>query len=152
MLATVWVLGWIVRVSVWILLIGSGVWLYRSLKLRGLPWLGAYFVLSILSSLITPRIVRHMVDTDTHPFGWTVGNLLVHLYQYQVLTNACISLIVAILILSDIVSLVSKSDATLALGLMRPLLLLHERTGVLGVALIALTLVYPTLVIVFWIA
>jgi len=148
----IWTVAWILRVTYWILLIVSGIWLYRVLKLRALPWLGVHFALSIILGFITDGIVRQLITEGTPPFGWTSTDFAMRLSSYHFLTHCIVNILVILLALSEIIFLMSKSDPTQVPTPMRPFLLIQRRMTVVGTVLILLTLAYPSLIMAFWIA
>jgi hypothetical protein len=139
------------HLAFWALVIAFGVWLYRRIKLRTLPWLGAYCVLALALGLLMPFWHRSLFNPHSRPpFGWTVGEFSVHFGYWAALLNALSDLLVAALVLCDVAFLASLLPGDAQSRPLRMLLRLRENTTALGVTLLAVQLAHPLTALIIW--
>jgi hypothetical protein len=139
------------QAATWLLLVGFGIWLYRRLRLRSLPWLVAYVALALPLSQVMPWLLDAMV-TRGAPGTWTMGELLIVLSYATMFVESLSGLLLVV---------IAAGEIDVLLGRFFPgpprrslLLLFAAREGVvpLGVALLALRLAEPLAVTILWLA
>jgi len=101
------ILAIVAQLALWGLLLAFGIWVYRRLKLRSLPWLGVYLALSVVLSFGTPLLKMHIFDAvalrhAADPFVWSLGEFAATWTYLEALGANLVKVIVALLVLADI--------------------------------------------------
>ena len=147
-LLAVWGVYVVLVLAEWALLVAFGVWLWRRLRPRTLPWLAAYWVLRTAGGIATPFLIRLALDIHRKlpPFGWSWGETLSVLGVVGGLITQAGNLLVALAVLSEVAYLITKGAP--AGRMLRLLLRVREKPVVFGVALLALAVAQVGLVVV----
>jgi len=152
---TLGMLSYISYVALWTLVLVFGIWTYRRLKLRSLPWLGAYAVLSLVLGCFKPMITRQVVDGMVSqyvpPFGWSFGQFMATWHYADSFIAGVTKLLLGILILSDIAFLLSKVGVEVEGSFLNRFLAMRERSISLGIAMIVFMLSGPAITLALYI-
>lgn len=144
----------LVKLVLYGLLIAVGWWVYRRVRLRSLPWLGLYLLLSIpvsfLLPLLTQRVINTAGDGQLPPQGWTMGTLVTTWISFNAVVDGLINILLAVLILSDIAFLVSTTGVPLTPRPVQQLVHLRAYSTRIGVTIALLVLVAPLILVVVW--
>jgi hypothetical protein len=125
----------------WLVLAAGCFLLYRTFRLRVLPWVASYIVLASLTAAVPPFYFRGL----TPPPDWQAdphSGIFFASVASSIIQHAG-ALIVASLLLAEVVVLAQRSHPS---GLPRALQVLartHAYTRSLGIVLIVLALLYP---------
>ena len=143
------------QLALWGLLLAFGIWAYRKLKLRSLPWLGVYLALSVVLSFGTPILKMHIFDAAASrhaadPFGWSLGQFAATWTYLEGFGVHLVKVIVAVLVLADIAFLLSKAGVDVEGKFLSRLLALREKTVPLGIAMIVLMVLGPGVGLTFY--
>src|SRR5262245_61442294 len=104
-------LSLVLQAATWLLLFGFGAWLYRRLRLRSLPWLGAYAALAMpLSplSLVTPGLVFAVANREALAGRWSAGQFLVAWAYGEMALRSLTGLLVAVIVVAEVAGLLAR--------------------------------------------
>jgi hypothetical protein len=146
------VLSLLLQAATWLLLLGFGVWSYRRLRLRSIPWLGAYALLAMPLGLVTPPLLGAIADRGGLPGGWSPGEFLRTWISAETALRGLIGLLLALMVVSEIAGLLVRLCPGSERGIPSLLLAVRERPALLGVPLLALTLAGPVAAVLLWLA
>lgn len=151
-LSVVSILSLILQCMLWGLLAAFGVWVYRRVPLRSLPWIGIYLLLSLpFVSLLNSLLLQQVIDSKTLPFGWSAsmskGDFILQLRLWSSVISTLIKLAITILLLSDCVFLLAKAGVELDRKAVRQLLFVREFSTPLGLFIVSLAIVSQLLVL-----
>ena len=129
----------------WGLIVAFGVWTYRRIDLRSLPWVGAYLaylglvgaVLRPIMSPIMEQVVEGM-DLGHVPFGWSLGEFMQIWNHGGMFMGALARLALVLLVMSDVAFLLSKAGVKVEGRFLSRLLRLRERSTAWGIVMVAL--------------
>ena len=115
--------------------------LYRAFRLRVLPWIGAYLVVSFVSANVMyvyfHRLgVSYGAPPDPHS-GVTVAAMVANVIERSA------NLLAAVLALAEVAVLGGRGQAGIAGGGLRWLVRVHAYTRALGITLLLLALALP---------
>jgi hypothetical protein len=133
----------------WFVLVVAFCWgLYRTLRLSSLPWIGAIYLLSLVTVPLTQLLARRIF-----PFGADPTGLRVRPEGALVITNSCIeglgNLLLALLAFSEVAFLVSRAYPESHSRLLAFFFRLHDYVREIGVAALILVVSTPLLTFVF---
>ena len=150
MLMVLFVVYLAVQVLLWSLLFAFGAWLYKRCRLRALPWLGAYLVVSFHAEHVMNWVfVDRLIDGPMPP-NWTRGEFTILLYYSDLIVTGIGRAIMAVLILAEVTALLARVTPAVDVWPFRWLLAVRERAGLLGAALLALALAGPVAAGTWW--
>ena len=132
--------------GLWGLGLAFGLWVHRRLKLRSLPWLGIYVLLSLalpLGMALEKLWIDTATDLHVRPFGWSIGQVAAIWSYEKHFIGDLARLLLGLLILSDVAFLLSKTGIVGEGRISRGLLAVRERTIPLGIAMILSMLYIP---------
>jgi hypothetical protein len=125
----------------WLVLAAGCFLLYRTFRLRVLPWVASYVVLAYLTAQVPTFFFSRLTQSDGSQVDPHSGVVFAAMAS-SVIQNAGV-LVAAILLLAEVVVLATRSQPC---GIPRGLHVLaraHAHTRSLGIVLIVLALVYP---------
>ncbi len=120
------------------LLIAFGIWVYRKIELRSLPWALAYLVLEIVSSIIFWTLIRPRFPSGHIP--------LKHISQVTQYTTYLVAstawayvsqLLLALLVLADCAFLINKAGGNLTGKFAQMWRWIYDKSTFIGCVLIA---------------
>jgi hypothetical protein len=146
------VLSLLLQLVTWGLLVAFGLWLYRRLPLRSLPWAGAYMLLTMpLLEFTNKALFSWFFGKQTLPFGGanavSRGGLAMQTISWSYLLGAVAGLLLTLLILSDVVFLLARAGIEPDNKSLRRLLMVRQWSTPLGFTLILFTLMAQLLVL-----
>ena len=134
------------------LLIAFGIWVYRKIELRSLPWALAYLVLGIVSSLIFYTLLQPHFSSST-PIASQHLSPFTHFQTYLV-SNAvweCVNqLLLALLILADSAILIIKAGGNLTGKFAQFWRWIYDKSTFIGCILVASVLVRIIWGLLYW--
>ncbi len=142
------IFGWCFQCALWGLLIAFGIWLYRRVPVRSLPWLMAYLLLSILIGICMPFVMKQIISKPTAPLGWSKGELVVQWSYGSHAIGVAIDFMILLLLLSDLTFLLQRMGVELDRELIRRLVKVRDHSTLLGIIIICLQLVVPFVAVV----
>lgn len=137
-------------IALWGLLLAFGIWAYRKFHFRSIPWLGAFMVLALIMTvggqLGNLYIRDHSPDemnTLLHYFGngITLGTLMALFSYWAMFTSNLAYLILAVLVFSDIVLLLSNAGIEVKDKFGQRFISIRQKSTVLGVSVLLLKIV-----------
>jgi hypothetical protein len=146
MLLAAQILSLTLHLILWGMLAAFGIWLYRRLPLRSLPWAGAYLLLTTLPlAFLNSLIVRGLFGVPTVPFGWSAtmsqGSFVVQMLTWNRLFSTVATLILTVLVLGDLVFVLAKAGVEPDKKPLLRLLVIRDWSTPLGLAAIVLTVI-----------
>src|SRR5205809_1082160 len=106
MIQSLLILDALPQIAKWSLLIADCILLYRQLSLPTLPWLAAHYALTLPVRPLTAYVVKH-VTKHPHTSNESLGRSLSYLYAGNLFLSSLISLLVVVLLLSEVAHFVS---------------------------------------------
>ena len=141
----------VVRVAWWVSIFGGGIYLYRRLRLRSMPWLLAYCAVGLVMGPIVGWVAKAVVDGDYSPwYRWTVGDFVAIMGFSRSILATVGSFIIAGLIVSEVVCLVGNSSLREQVTLLKYADEVRQRVGLFGGVLIGSQMVVPAVWVVLW--
>ena len=144
----------LVKLVLYGLLITFGWWVYRRVRLRSLPWLGLYLLLSIPISFLLPLLTQRVINTSGSgqlpPQGWTMGTLVTTWISFNAVVDGLVYILLAVLILADIAFLVGTTGVPLTPRPIQQLVHLRAYSARIGLTIALLVLVAPLILVVVW--
>lgn len=150
-------LTFLVRVALWIVLLGFGFWIYRRVHLRSVPWLVVYLLVYaplhlVLGELFSRRLLPATIGAHPAPFGWSLAELAVSWSYVQGFLDGAIHLLLALLILADIAFLVGNAGTALDRRSVGMVVALRRRSALVGALLVGLMALLPLAFAALWFA
>jgi len=134
-----------IAIVVWLFL-----WVRGRAPLRSPLWLVAYVVLSGSLSLITAPAMRHIIEHYTPLFGWTPGTLLLVLAHFGSGTDSLARCLVAVLVSSDVVFLVTKAGFDTQSRADSCFAPIRKRHILFGTSALGLAVITPLVIGILW--
>lgn len=138
-------LTWLIKLVFLAFVLMIGIWIYRRMPLRSLPWIGAYLLLSSPLSFMASLMIRQVVDETQSivdvPFGLTLGGFLTVWSAGNGIVSNGLYILLAILIFSDLLFLLTQVGREPRWRPVQLLLQARRYSTALGSAMIALLLV-----------
>jgi hypothetical protein len=142
--------GMAVSAAVWLAAAAGGFVLYRTFRLRALPWVAAYIVLDFLTSNVRYLYFSRLVDlSERHVDPHSAVSLTAAVCSIIEDTGV---LLVVILLLTEVAVLAMRATGTASGPGLELLAKVHAHTRELGIALVLLALVSPLPVIIYYYA
>ena len=136
-----------IEIAFWVLLLLFGISAYRRLKPPSLPWLGMFFAIGLANRFILPlampQAFRNFQRLVVPPFGWDAGRFILWTSYFSAIFERIASLIVLILVASEIVFVMRDLEVMRQFRPWQLLLAVRRNAKVLGFTLVVLALVVP---------
>lgn len=137
-------------IALWGSLLIFGVWAYRKFQFRSLPWLAAFLVLTLVLTFVGKFSNHYFQDhpPSVSPLfqylsnGDTLGNTFSFLSHWAAFASNLAYLLLAILVFSDLVLLLSNAGIDVMKDkLGERLIQVRQKSTVLGIAMLLLKIV-----------
>ena len=138
----------------WFLILAVLIWLYKNLALPTLPWLVAQYLITVTIALVASLLLKPFSDFigSYASHAHHLGDEITMIRYITVVLDSTISLLIALLILSEISNIIAQHFPATESRVIMGLKSLHRHVTLLGIALNFLTLVRPAAMAIFWIA